>query len=131
MPPPPGWSAAGEGEALEAQAGVCVCTAGSALCHTQRMSCDCGVKVHSSSPALQLLLSTLHFPNVSLSRAGSSLRYPEPSGFPWILLGFAGSWSLSAQAGSGVTLLIHGAGMELGRAVGKAEDWHLPPWPET
>lgn len=84
----------------------------------------------SSSHAVQLLLSTPDFPNVFLNRVGSSLQYPETSRFPWILLGFAGSLSLAVQAWSGITQLIHGGGMELGLAVGKVEDWHLPPWPE-
>lgn len=72
------------------------------LCHKERMSCNCRSKVHFFSPVVQLLLSTLHFPNVFLNRVGSSLQYPETGIFPWTSLDFAASLTLARQAWASV-----------------------------
>lgn len=88
------------------------------MCQRERMSCACRIKVHLCSCAVQLILSTPDFPNAFLNK-GSSWEYPEPGGFPGVLLDLAGSLSCTVWAWSGVVWLIDGRGMEPRLAVGK------------
>lgn len=98
------------------------------MCQRERMLCGCCIKVHLCSRAVQLLLSTPDFPNAFLNK-GSSQEYPEPGGFPGVLLDLAGSSSCTLWAWSDVIRLINGRGMELRLAVGKGGD--LPSQPEA